>query len=148
MREMQRRQQGRFVAGIQCRHKAVEHDQRRVDRCIIGLGLSLVDDRFFLRQTLADSSAKDSHVITAGNLSRLVAGETAAQHCRNEVHPLCVVLHGSGRHVLVGADADMIDPDDVDHFLEAVDVFIEARKEVPDADRAAGPGDRLRMIGG
>jgi hypothetical protein len=49
--------------------------------------------------------------------------------------------------MLVGADADMIDPDDFGHFLEAVDVFVEAREEVPDADRAAGLGDRPRMIG-
>ena len=50
--------------------------------------------------------------------------------------------------MLVGADADMVDPDDVGHFLEAVDVFVEARKEVPDPDRAAGPGDRPSMIRG
>jgi hypothetical protein len=40
----------------------------------------------------------------------------------------------------------MIDPDDFGHLLEAVDVFVEAREEVPDADRAAGLGDRPRMI--
>ena len=41
----------------------------------------------------------------------------------------------------------MIDADDLGHLLQAVDVFVEARKEVPDADRTAGLGDRPRMIG-
>jgi hypothetical protein len=40
---MQRCQQGRFVAGIQRRHKAVEHKLRRVYRSLVGLGLRLVD---------------------------------------------------------------------------------------------------------
>jgi hypothetical protein len=43
MREMQRREQGRFVAGIQRRHEAVEYDERRTYRGLIGPGLSLVD---------------------------------------------------------------------------------------------------------
>jgi len=50
--------------------------------------------------------------------------------------------------MLVGADADVIDPDDIGHLLEAFDVFVEAREEVPDADRAAGFGNRPGMIGG
>jgi hypothetical protein len=41
----------------------------------------------------------------------------------------------------------MIDVDDLGHLLEAVDVSVEARKEVPDADRTAGLGDRPRMVG-
>src|SRR5712691_292668 len=98
------------------------------------------------RKASADGDAKDARIVAAGNLSGLLGGEAAAQHCRNEVHPLRVVLHGSRRDMLVGADADMIDPDDFDHFLEAVDVFVEAREEVPNADRAAGLGDRPRMI--
>ena len=43
MREMQRREQGRFVAGIQRRHEAVEYRERRVYRSLVGPGLSLVD---------------------------------------------------------------------------------------------------------
>jgi len=49
--------------------------------------------------------------------------------------------------VLVGADADVIDADYIGHLLQAVDVFVEAREEMPDADRAAGLGDRPRMVG-
>jgi hypothetical protein len=49
--------------------------------------------------------------------------------------------------VLVGADADMIDPDDFGHLLQAVDVFVEVREEVPDADCAARFGDCPRMVG-
>jgi len=58
---------------------------------------------------------------------------------------LRVVRHAPRRNMLVGADADMIDPDDIGHLLQTVDVFVEARKEMPDADRAAGFGDRPRM---
>ena len=43
------------------------------------------------------------------------------------MHPLRVVLHGSRHDMLVGADAEMIDLDDFGYFLEAVDVFVEAR---------------------
>jgi hypothetical protein len=43
MREMQRREQSRFVAGIQRRHEAVEYSERRLHRSLIGPGLSLVD---------------------------------------------------------------------------------------------------------
>jgi DNA-binding transcriptional LysR family regulator len=61
---------------------------------------------------------------------------------------LSVVLHGSRRDMLVGADADVIDPDDLGHLLEALDIFVEAREEMPDADRTAGLGNRPCMIGG
>jgi hypothetical protein len=43
MREMQGREQGRFVAGIQRRHEAVEYSERRAYRNLVRLGLSLVD---------------------------------------------------------------------------------------------------------
>src|SRR5271169_2038114 len=49
--------------------------------------------------------------------------------------------------MLVGADADMIGTDDLGHLLQPVDVFVEAREEVPDADRSAGLRDRPRMVG-
>ena len=39
----------------------------------------------------------------------------------------------------------MIGADNLGHLLEAVDVSIDARKEVPDANRAAGLGDRPGM---
>src|SRR6266849_5641009 len=63
------------------------------------------------------------------------------------MHPPGVILEAAPRVELVGADADMIDADDLGHLLEAVDVSVEARKEVPDADRSAGLGDRPRMVG-
>jgi len=40
----------------------------------------------------------------------------------------------------------VIDPDDLGHLFETVDIFVEAREEVPDADRAAGLGDRARVV--
>src|SRR5260370_1061500 len=71
----------------------------------------------------------------------------AAQQRSDEMHPSRVVLDATPGVELVGADADVIDPDDLDHLFQAVDVFVEARKEVPDADRSAGAGDRPRVIG-
>jgi hypothetical protein len=41
----------------------------------------------------------------------------------------------------------MIDADDLGHLLEAVDISVEAWKEMPDADRAARLSDRLRVVG-
>src|SRR5579862_9869491 len=43
MREMQRREQGGFVADIERSHKAIKHNERRIYRSLIGLGLSFVD---------------------------------------------------------------------------------------------------------
>jgi hypothetical protein len=43
MREMQCREQGRFVTGIQRRHEAVDYGERRAYRSLIRLGLNLVD---------------------------------------------------------------------------------------------------------
>jgi hypothetical protein len=40
---MQCREQGRFVAGIQRRRKAVEYGERRAYRSLVKLGMSLVD---------------------------------------------------------------------------------------------------------
>jgi hypothetical protein len=59
---------------------------------------------------------------------------------------LRVVLHAARGNLLVSADADVINADDVNHFLETVNVFIEARKEVPYADRATSIGNRVCMI--
>ena len=79
MREMQRREQGRLVAGVQRLYKAVEHCECLVDRRLVRLGLSLVDsDRpsplggyFFAartaRKALPDGSVEDTHIITAGD---------------------------------------------------------------------------------
>src|SRR5262245_26136589 len=46
MREMQRREQGRLVAGVQRLRKSFEHSERLGDRGLVRLGLSLVDSRF------------------------------------------------------------------------------------------------------
>src|SRR5215472_6217864 len=92
----------------------------------------------------ANRGPKDAHVVAAGNLTDLLGGEAAAQHRRDEVHPLRVIRDASRRDMLVGADADVIDTDDVGHLLEALDVSVEAREEVPDSDRTAGPGDGPR----
>ena len=48
--------------------------------------------------------------------------------------------------MLVGADADMIDSDDLGHLLQTDDVSLEAREKMPDADRAAGLGNRPRVV--
>src|SRR6516164_3857453 len=95
----------------------------------------------------ADHSAKDTHIVATRDLSGLLGSKAAAQHRRDEVHPLGVVRQASRRDMLVGADADMIDPNDFGHLFETVDIFVEAREEVPDADRAAGLGDCARMAG-
>src|SRR6516165_5094863 len=95
----------------------------------------------------ADRSTEYAQVVAAGDLARLVGGEAAAQHRRDEVHPPRVILKATPRIELVGADADVIDADDLGHLLEAVDVSIDARVKVPDADRAAGPGDCKRVAG-
>jgi hypothetical protein len=60
------------------------------------------------------------------------------------MHPSRVVLDATPGVELVGAYADVVDADEFGHLLETVDVFVEARKEVPDADRAAGVGDIAR----
>ncbi len=77
----------------------------------------------------ADRSTKDPHIVAACNLSGLFGCEAAAQHRRDELHPLRVILHAAGEDLLVGANADVIDPDDLGHLFEPVDIFIEAREE-------------------
>ena len=69
------------------------------------------------------------------------------QHRRDQVHPARVVLDATSCIELVGADADVIDADNVGHLLEAVDVLVEARKEVSDADRPARLRDDPRVVG-
>src|SRR6478735_9040629 len=93
-------------------------------------------------QASAHHSAKDTHIVATCDLSGLLGDEAAAQHRRDEVRPLRLVRHAPRRNMLLGADADMIAPDDLGHLLQTVDVFVEVREEVPDADRAAGLGDR------
>src|SRR5437016_6024321 len=97
MREMQCREQGRFVAGIQRCHKVVEDSERRAYRRLIGLGLSSVDSdrpsgaaghlrRPFGSDASADCSAEDTHIVAAGDLSGLLWAKATAQHRRNEMH--------------------------------------------------------------
>jgi hypothetical protein len=43
------------------------------------------------------------------------------QHPRDEVHPAGVILDATPRIELVGADADVIDADDLGHLLQAVE---------------------------
>src|SRR6267378_2833923 len=152
MREMQCREQGRFVAGIQRRHEAVEHGECRGYRGLVRLGLSLVDTDGLSppgawSAASSDHIAEYAHVVATCDLSGLLGSEAAAQHRRDKVHPMRVVWHATRRNMLVGADADMIDPDDVGHLFQTVDVFLEAREEVPDADRTAALGDRPCMVG-
>src|SRR5258708_34935959 len=75
-----------------------------------------------------DRGAEDPHVVAARDLSGLLGGEAAAQHRRDELDPLRIVLDTAGGSLLVGADADVLDPDDVGHLLEALDIFVEARE--------------------
>src|SRR5260370_14381323 len=95
----------------------------------------------------ADRSAKENHIVAAGDLSGFLRREPPAQNRRDEVNPLRVIRQAPRRNMLVGTDADMIDPDDFGHLLQTIDVFIEAPEEVPDADRAAGLCVRPRMLG-
>src|ERR1700751_2128534 len=94
----------------------------------------------------ANRRAEDPHVIAAGNLAGLFGGETAAQHRCHQLHPLRIILHRARIGLLIGADANVIDPDDVDHFLQAIDIFFKAAEEVPDADGAASFGDRAGVV--
>src|SRR5258708_26529849 len=94
----------------------------------------------------ADRRAKDPHVVTAGDLAGIFGREAAAQHRGDEVHPLRIVLHAARRHLLVGADADVVDADDIGHLLEPVDILVEARGGVPDAGPAAGLRDGPPLI--
>jgi Bacterial extracellular solute-binding protein len=82
----------------------------------------------------ANRGAEDAHIVAAGDLARLLGGEAAAQHRGDKMHPAGVVLDATARVELVGADADMIHANDVGHLLQAVDISVEARKEMPDPD--------------
>src|SRR5436190_15210096 len=98
------------------------------------------------RARSADRSTKDAHIIATRNLPGVFWREAAAQHRRDELHPLRVVLQTAGSDLLVGADGNMLYPDDLNHFFQAVDIVFEAREEVPDADCTAGLGDRPGVV--
>src|SRR3954465_14110821 len=78
----------------------------------------------------ADRSTKDAHIIAPRDLSGVFWREAAAQHRRDELHPLRVVLQTAGSDLLVGADGNMLYADDLNHFFQAVDIVFEAREEV------------------
>src|SRR5215469_14694468 len=82
----------------------------------------------------ADRGAEDAHIVAAGDLARLLGVEAAAQHRGDKMHPAGIILDATARVELVGADADMIHANDVGHLLQAVDISVEARKEMPDPD--------------
>jgi hypothetical protein len=82
----------------------------------------------------ADYSAKYPDIVAAGDLPDLFGTEAATEHRRDKLDPLRIVLHAPRSNLLVGANADVIDPHHLHHLLEAVDVFVEAGEEVPDAD--------------
>ena len=46
------------------------------------------------------------------------------------MHPLRVVLHAARGYLLIGADTDVIDTDNIDHVLQPVYVFVQVGKEV------------------
>jgi hypothetical protein len=48
-------------------------------------------------------------------------------------------LETAGVNLLVGTDANMIHSNNVNHLLQAIDVFLKAREEVSDTDRAKTP---------
>jgi hypothetical protein len=97
-----------------------------------------------LRST--DGSTKDAHIIASRDLSGLFGREATSQHRCDEMHPLRVVLETGGTDLLVSADANVLDADDINHFFQAIDIFFEARKEVPDADCAACLSDHARVV--
>src|SRR5436190_24128463 len=98
------------------------------------------------RARSADRSTKDAHIIAPRDLSGVFWREAAAQHRRDQLHPLRVVLQTAGSDLLVGADGNMLYGDDINHFFQAVDIFFEAREEVPDADCTARLGNRPRVV--
>ena len=51
-----------------------------------------------------------------------------------------------GRRPLVSADANVLHANDINHFFQAVDIFFEAREEVPDADCPTGLGNCACMV--
>ncbi len=55
-------------------------------------------------------------------------------------------METGGADLLVSADANVLHADDVSHFFQAIDIFFEARKKVPDADCAARLGDHARVV--
>ena len=94
----------------------------------------------------ADRSTKNAHIISAGDFSSLFGREATSQHRCDEMNPLRVVLEAPGSDLLVGANADMIHANDINHFLQAIDVFFEAGEKMPDTDRAARLGDHARVV--
>src|SRR6266550_51609 len=94
----------------------------------------------------ADRGTKDAHIIAPRDLSGVFWREAAAQHRRDELHPLRVVLQTAGSDLLVGADANMLYADDLNHFFQAVDIVFEAGEEVPDADCTARLGDHPGVV--
>jgi hypothetical protein len=87
--------------------------------------------------------AEDAQVVAAGDLAGLGDGEAAAEHCRNEVHPLCVIPRRNRARRTGRCDAD-----NVGHLFQAVDVFVEAGKEMPNPDRGASSTDcRAHLLG-
>lgn len=44
----------------------------------------------------------------------------------NPPHPLCAILHTPRRYLLVRANADVLDPDDLYHVFKAIDIFVAA----------------------
>ncbi|MNY16079.1 hypothetical protein D3C86_1493260 [compost metagenome] len=48
--------------------------------------------------------------------------------------------------LLIGPHTDVVHADDVGHFLQSFDVFVEVRKDGPDPDGTAGFCNRSRMI--
>src|SRR2546430_10808116 len=76
----------------------------------------------------ADRSTKVAHIVAPSDLSGIFWREAAAQHRRDELHPLRVVLQTAGSDLLVGADANMLYADDLNHFFQAVDLVFETRE--------------------
>jgi len=74
---VQQAKQGRFVAGIQRRHEAVEHGECRGYRGLVRLGLSLVDTDG-LSPPGAWSAASSDHRLRIVQLSRLVSPQVEA----------------------------------------------------------------------
>ena len=62
------------------------------------------------------------------------------------MHPLRVVLKSARGNLLVRADANVLNANDINHFLQTVDIFFEVGEEVPDAYSAARPGNRERVV--
>ena len=98
------------------------------------------------RSGSTDRRAENAHVIATCDLTGFFRREAARYHRAHEMHPFRVFLQRARSDLLVRSDADVIHANNVDHFLEAIDVLFKAGEEMPNPDRATRFGNRSRVV--